>query len=214
MSTRGSLSVIVGTLALLAFDTTLSRAAEGVPLAIPLEVSLSGGASVLNENDTAFPESFVGIPIVGAVAYRFTDIWAAEAEFSYVVPIEKDVDVSPGVTVKRRSPDFMTYMANARATWPLADQPWMPYVSAGVGGITFLSDEDEKRLPALAESQTAFAVDFGVGTGYRLTPNWVVRADIVGLVAFPSDDAEGLSSDGSADPIWMERGTVGVTYRF
>jgi len=208
MHTHRSLSVLAA-LALMALGVGTATAQS----TIPLEVSLSGGVNFLNENDTAFPETFVGIPITGAVAYRFTDSWAAEAEFSYALAIEKDVDLIGG-TVKRKSPDFMTYMANARATWPLKDQPWMPYATAGVGGITFLSDEDEKRLPALSESQTAFALDFGVGTGYRLTPNWVLRADFVAFVAFPSDDAEGLSTDGEADPIWMERGTVGVTYRF
>lgn len=201
--------MILAALALMALGAGTAAAQS----TIPLEVSLSGGVNFLNENDTAFPETFVGIPITGAVAYRFTDIWAVEAEFSYALAIEKDVDLIDG-TVKRKSPDFMTYMANARATWPLKDQPWMPYATVGAGGITFLSDEDEKRLPMLDESQTAFALDFGVGTGYRLTPNWVVRADFLTFVAFPSDDAEGLSTDGSADPIWMERGTVGVTYRF
>ncbi len=208
MHTRHSLTVLA-VLALLA----LGAGAAAAQSTIPLEVSLSGGVNFLNESDTAFPETFVGIPVVGSVAYRFTDVWAAEAEFSYAIPIEKDVDLIGG-TVKRKSPDFMTYMANARATWPLPDQPWMPYATAGVGGITFMSDEDEERLPALAESQTALALDFGVGTGYRLTPNWVLRADFVAFVAFPSDDAEGLSTDGSADPIWVERGTIGVTYRF
>jgi len=209
MHARSTL-ITLAAVALLALGATAAVAQSTVPL----EVSLSSGVNFLNENDTAIPDTYVGIPITGAVAYRFTTIWAAEAEFSYFCPIEKDVDLSPGVTAKRKSPDFMTYMANARATWPLKDQPWMPYAVAGVGGITFLSDDDEKRLPVLDESQTAFALDFGVGTGYRLTPNWVLRADFVAFVAFPSDDADGLSSGGEADPIWMERGTVGITYRF
>jgi opacity protein-like surface antigen len=219
MSTRGSLSVVVVALVLLALGTTPSRAAEGAPLAVPLEVSVSGGVHLLNSNDTAFPETFMGIPIVGSVAYRITDIWAVEGEFSYVVPIEKDVDVSPGVTVKRKSPDQLAYLASVRATLPLKGTPlqgtpWSPYATVGAGGITFLSDTDAKRLPALAKSQTAFAASLGVGTGYRLTQQWVLLADVRGLVAFPSKDAEGLSTDGSADPIWMERGTVGVKYCF
>jgi opacity protein-like surface antigen len=214
MSTRGSVSVIVGALALLALGTTPSRAADGVPLAVPLEVSVSSGVHLLNSNDTAFPETFMGIPVVGSVAYRITEIWAVEGEFSYVVPIEKDVDVAPGVTVKRKTPDQLAYLASVRATLPLKGTPWLPYATVGAGGITFLSDEDVKRLPALAKSQTAFAASLGVGVGYRLTPQWVLLVDVRGLVAFPSKDAEGLSTGGSADPIWMERGTVGVKYCF
>ncbi len=34
------------------------------------------------------------------------------------------------------------------------------------------------------------------------------------FVAFPSDNAAGLSRNGTADEIWMERGTIGLAYRF
>jgi len=41
-----------------------------------------------------------------------------------------------------------------------------------------------------------------------------VRADFREFVGFPGDHTTGLSANGTADPIWMERGTVGVDYRF
>jgi opacity protein-like surface antigen len=66
----------------------------------------------------------------------------------------------------------------------------------------------------LSESQTALAFGFGAGTGYKVAPHWIVLADFRGLVAFPSDDAEGLSTGGSADPIWFERCSLGVRYAF
>ena len=41
-----------------------------------------------------------------------------------------------------------------------------------------------------------------------------MRADYREFAAFPSKDAEGLSDGSTADPIWMERGTLGLAYRF
>ena len=80
--------------------------------------------------------------------------------------------------------------------------------------MTFLSNTDSDRLPALDKSETMFALNFGAGAQLGLSSNWGVRADFREFVAFPSKDAEGFSENGNADPIWMERGTVGLAYRF
>jgi opacity protein-like surface antigen len=89
-----------------------------------------------------------------------------------------------------------------------------PYLAAGAGAVTFLSNSDSNRYPQLDRSETAFAVNFGGGVTYGVTDRWAVRADVRELVAFPSNDAVGFSQNGNADPVWMERGTVGLVYRF
>jgi len=80
--------------------------------------------------------------------------------------------------------------------------------------VTFLSSTDANRTPALHDTQTAFAFNFGAGGTYPLASRWGVRTDLRALVAFPASDAPGLSTGGTADPIWMERVTVGLDYRF
>ena len=67
---------------------------------------------------------------------------------------------------------------------------------------------------ALKDSQTAFAVNFGAGTNYGLGSHWALRADYRELAAFPSKTEAGLSTGSKADAIWMERGTLGLAYRF
>jgi len=97
---------------------------------------------------------------------------------------------------------------------PVSGTAWTPYLVAGVGGVSFLSNTDADRLPQLADTQNAFAINFGAGTTYGLGSHWAVRADYREFGAFPSSDAKGLSNGNKADPIWMERGTVGLAYRF
>jgi hypothetical protein len=80
--------------------------------------------------------------------------------------------------------------------------------------MTFLSATDADRYPKLPESQTSFAVNFGLGSSFPVTESLALRADFREFVAFPKDDAVGLSNGKSADPIWMPRGTLGLTYRF
>lgn len=176
------------------------------------EVSLMGGIQALNKNDTALPDRFLNVPAVGALAYRLTSRLAAEGEFTWMIPVKQSVDVGSGTNQDRKTPDILAYQANLRADFPVS--ALTPYVVAGAGAVTFLSNTDPDRLPQLPKSETAFAVNFGGGVTYGLTENWSVRGDLREFVAFPKDGAAGLSNSTGADQIWMERGTVGLLYRF
>ncbi len=178
------------------------------------EVWLMGGVQALSENDTAFPDDFINIPAVAAVAYPLTSILAVEGEFTWMIPVEQSVNAGSGVSQDLKTPDILTYQGNLRATLPVGGGSWSPYLVAGAGGATFLSNTDANRAPALDESETAFAINFGTGLFYRLTPSWSLRADFREFVAFPADDAVGLSVGGDADEVWMGRGTIGLGYRF
>jgi opacity protein-like surface antigen len=176
------------------------------------EASILGGAQVVNENDTGVPDQFVNIPLVGSVSYHLTPNWALEGEFTWIIPTQQSVDMGTGSEQDRKSPDVLSYQAGVRASLPLTT--WTPYLAAGLGAVTFLSNDDADRVPKLDESQTAFALNFGGGASVPIAGRWALRADLRELVAFPASDAQGFSTGGSADPIWMERLTVGVGYRF
>jgi opacity protein-like surface antigen len=178
----------------------------------PVEVSVLGGVQTLNENDTALPDQMSNVPAIASVAYHFSPNLAAEGEFSWLIPVKQNVALASGVTQELKTPDVLAYQANLRLSWPLLS--WTPYVAGGAGAVTFLSNTDADRMPQLTESQTAFAINFGAGATFRLAEHWAVRADVRELAAFPSNDAQGLSSSGSSDAIWMERGALGLAYRF
>ncbi len=191
---------------------SIADAQEG-GLASRTEVALLGGVQVLNENDTAFPDNYVNIPAVAALSYYLTPNLAVEGEFTWMIPLEQTVSLASGQSVDRKSPDILAYQANVRAHWPVAVQ-WSPYLTAGAGALTILSNTDADRLPQVDESETMFALNFGAGVSYGLTESWALRADFREFVAFPSDQASGLSNGSEADEIWIERGTVGIAYRF
>ena len=171
-----------------------------------------GGVQALNQNDTALPDHFVNIPAVASVAYRVTDRLAAEGEFTWLIPVKQSVDTGSGVSKDLKTQDILAYQAGLRLDFPV--RAWTPYLAAGAGAVTFLSNSDADRVPQLDKSETAFAINFGGGVSYGLNERWGVRADVRELVAFPSNNATGLSDASGADQIWMERGTVGLLYRF
>jgi len=176
------------------------------------EVSLTGGIQALNENDTALPDQFVTIPAVATLTYRVTSRLAAEGEFTWLIPVKQSVDTGSGLSQDLKTADVLAYQANLRVDFPAAR--WTPYLVGGAGAVTFLSNTDADRVPQLDRSETAFAVNFGGGVSYGLSERWGLRADVRELVAFPSNNATGLSNSEGADEIWMERGTLGLSYRF
>lgn len=207
MKVRSAWMMLIASLFLLGVASPASAQTERP------SVWLSGGAQQLNSNDTAFPDHFVNVPIVGSLAYPLTSILSVEGEFTWMLPIEQEVDVAAGQKQNVKSPDILFYQGNLRANLPTGGN-WSPYLVAGAGAATFLSNTDSNRVPALDKSETAFAVNFGTGVSYRLTPAWALRGDFRELVAFPKNDAAGLSSGGNADEVWTERATLGLGYNF
>ncbi len=178
------------------------------------EASLMGGVQGLMENDSALPDDFVNIPIAVSLGYRLSALFALEGELAWLIPVENSVTVQSGVSQDLKSPDVLTYQANVRAQLPVGEPALSPYVTAGLGAMTFLSATDSNNYPQLDSSETTFAINFGLGTNVPLTESLSLRADFREFVAFPQDDAVGLSDGTEADPIWMPRGTFGLTYRF
>jgi opacity protein-like surface antigen len=207
-------SMWVALAAAAALSAAWMSAASAAGADAPLRLSVLGGVHTLNQNDTAFPDNFVNVPVVASLGYDLHPNWALEGEFGWLIPVLRSVDVGSGSSQDLKTPDILLYQASVVGKLPLAQSPWTPYIAAGAGAVTFLSNRDADRFPQLSKSQTAFALNFGAGTTYDLGSRWGLRADYRELVAFPSKDAEGLSDGSSADPLWMERGTLGLSYRF
>jgi len=200
--TAAVLMSLVAATAAPAQESTVSR----------VDVSILGGIHALNKNDTALPDQLLSVPAVANVAYQITPNLAAEGDFTWLIPVQRSVDLGSGVKQDRKAPDILAYQAGVRAGLPLST--WTPYLAAGAGAMTFLSNTDKDRLPLLDKSQTMFALNFGGGAQVAVNGVWGLRADFREFAAFPGKDAAGFSANGTADPIWMERGTAGVVYRF
>ena len=207
-------TVLVAAVALGSALVSPARADSGQSAGSPYQVSIMGGVQALNQNDTALPDNFVNIPAAAALAYQFTSIWGAEGEVSWMIPVKRSVDLGVAGKQDRKTPDILSYQANVVGRLPFSSAPWSPYLTAGLGAITFLSNTDADRYPQLPKSQTAFGINFGAGTNYSIGPHWALRGDFRELAAFPSKSTAGLANGGKADPIWMERGALGLGYRF
>lgn len=209
-------TVLQALAAALAFSAcaTLAWAGPSGGRATQTELSLALGCQVFNEASPAIPEAMIDAPVTIALTYRLTRIWGIEGEFTWIQPIEQTIEIAGSGEVDKKTPNIMSYQVSVLAMLPLADSAWSPFLVAGAGAITFLSNDNADRQPQLVDSQTMPAINLGIGTTYQISPHWAIRADVREYAAFPADDAEGFSAGSESDPIWMERGSIGAVYRF
>jgi hypothetical protein len=177
-----------------------------------LQLSLLGGVHALNQNNVSIPDNLLSVPAVGSIAYRITPTLALEGEFTWFFPLEQDVTMGSGATERRKSPTTLTYQAGVRGN--LQAKNVSPYLTLDAGAMTFLADTDPMQLPEISETQTLFALSFGGGMQWGLSPRWGVRADFREFAAFPGSASTTFQSNESSDAIWMERGTIGLDYNF
>jgi len=177
-----------------------------------LEVSRLGGIHAFNKNDTSLPDNLLGIPAVASVAYRITPTLSAEGEFTWFIPVKQSVEVAPGQNQDLTAQNTLAYQLGIRGELQAAK--WSPYLATGAGAMTVLSNTSADRIPHLDKAVTMFALNFGGGLKVPVNSHWGVRGDFREFVGFPGKDAAGLSRNGSTDPLWLERGTVGLDYRF
>jgi opacity protein-like surface antigen len=211
MSKMSRAARILGAIAILVLSTAAWAQDEGNYNSQPWQVSLLGGVQGVNKNNTAFPKTFVDIPIAGELSYNFNKTWGVAGNLTWLIPVKQTVDINR-VSRKEENPNVLSYQANVLANLPLSSTALTPYATAGLGAITFLSDNSANRVPRLAKSQTAFGINFGVGTNYAIRQNWGLKLDYREFAAFPSSNTTGFSNGRSTKSVWMERAAIGVSY--
>ncbi len=207
-----AIPLFAGAIALLAAAGSVARAQESPGQESPYTVSLLGGVHVVNKENTSLPDQVVTIPATASAAYRFSQNWAAEGEVTWFIPVKQRLSLPTGGSVDLKTPDVLAYQANLRASLPLGG--WTPYVTGGLGAMTILETTGADRLIQVQDPQTAFAANFGGGATFPIGTHWRIRGDVREFAMFPSNETQGISAAGSVDPIWMERGVVGLSYHF
>ena len=100
------------------------------------------------------------------LGYHFTRNWAAEGLFNFV-----DSETDPG------GADVNTYLYRLEALYHLfPDKKLVPYLAAGIGGITM--------NPNVGSNDTDFLADYGAGLKYFITDKIALRGDVRHVIPF------------------------------
>jgi OOP family OmpA-OmpF porin len=141
-------------------------------------------------------------PMFGlGLGYQLDEHWGLEGVFAYIdadakddVAVTRDILDPPWTETDYRDPnhvDVCTYRLDALYHF-MGFGSLVPYLAAGVGGITINDD-------LIEDDGTSFLVNYGGGVKFFLNESWALRADVRHVIPF-DDTYNNLAA------------TVGVTY--
>lgn len=164
------------------------------------QVSSFGGTSHLSDSDTGY--RFTG-------GYQFNKYWGAEA--SYVDFGQAEVDVTattPTAGTLSSKKQAHGFVFAGTGTYPFNDQ-WSGFLRlGGIVGHVQNKTAGTGSLAGFAGTQTStdWKVTWGVGVNWKLTDNWVVRADW--------DQFSSLGNQAKTGENDVNLFSIGVVYHF
>jgi hypothetical protein len=138
----------------------------------------------------------------------FAWLWRQSIGAEFLAGFAPDSTLSTGVD----DAQVHNYMANAIAAVPLGgDGQWQPFVSGGVGAITFRIDDDEFDLDAPDETEFGANVGFGLMT---FRGQWGLRGDIRYFREVGGDVSAAAPGNNVLEDFDLWRANMGVAYRW
>ena len=132
-----------------------------------------------------------------SLGYNVTKRWATEVEFRYT-PTETDLSGSSNEDI-----DIWSFGINALYHFN-PDGAFVPYVSAGFGGMYFSADG--------YDDDTDYMMNWGVGSKYFISDNTALRLDLRHLIDFHSDREWDRSHGDNIDNNFIA--TAGLYWQF
>lgn len=170
----------------LSLCATAARAQESSTGPGTLEVSIiPGGATYFTSTDAnpAAP-GFGNYTLGAAVAYNVTRVLGIEGEVGGTLGITQDLAMG-GLTRSSKTPDTLNYAGNLVLS-AVTSHAVVPYVTAGVGGLTMF----ERETVGVTDTQTFLTGNVGGGLKwYAPTGRWGLRTDYRFQAAASKDDA-------------------------
>jgi hypothetical protein len=180
---KGSLASIVSALLLSATSAVAQDITVG-PGTLELTI-VPGGATYFTSTDSnPNAPGFGNYTLGGVLTYNVTRVIGIEGEASGTIGIAQDLAIA-GQTKNLRTPDTLNYGGNLVVS-AVTSHGVVPYVTAGVGGLTVFGREEL----GLHDAQTFLTGNVGGGIKwYAANGRWGLRADYRFEAVGSKDDA-------------------------
>lgn len=147
-----------------------------------------GGGMFFTKGDSANEPKFGNYPLGASFAWNLNRMIGLEAEVGGNLGREQSLDFQGATLSKQKTPSMWMYQANVVANPMGNDRALVPFVTAGLGGLTMCdcNREDVARL-GVTENSTHVTGNIGGGLKWFSANHWGLRADYR-LFAVKSND--------------------------
>lgn len=151
--------------------TSQAYAQEAGPGPGKLELSIiPGGGLFFTEDENATEPSFGNYDLGAAIAVNFNRYVGIEGEVSGALGVKQSLQ-SAGFSSDIKTPNLLNYSGNLVLS-AANRSPVVPYLTAGVGGLTLL----ETEALGISQAETFFTGNVGGGVKW-FAGRWGLRAD-------------------------------------
>jgi hypothetical protein len=160
------------------FLVVMSAYAQERPGAGRIELGAFPVGGVFFTNASSPPEAdFGNFALGGTVTYQVNRWIGVEGEVGNAIGVSQNMRLgNVEATVEQQSPCLYAYSGNVVVTPLHVSTSVVPYLAAGVGGLTLLGTDDVAAL-GIADNATYLTGNVGGGTKWYLNDRWGLRAD-------------------------------------
>jgi len=135
-----------------------------------------GGGIIFTQSTNATEPNFGNYAVGGSLTLNFNEWVGAEAEFGGGVGVHQDLTTNTQTLFNRKTPTMWMYSGNIVVNPLRSDTAWVPYLTAGVGGLTMtLKNSDFANLSTSYD--TYFTENLGGGLKWYANHHFGIRAD-------------------------------------
>jgi hypothetical protein len=150
-----------------------------------VEVSIiPGGAVFFTDNKDAGQPSFGNYDLGGTMAWNMGRL-SVEGEVAGSLGITQNLEFGGSAPADLKTPNMISYTGNV--IYPIFGQrqAWVPYATAGLGGLTVF----EREELGIDSNDTFFTANLGGGVKWYANDRWGLRGDYRFITVASKDDA-------------------------
>jgi Outer membrane protein beta-barrel domain len=136
-----------------------------------------GGGTFFTKGSSNTESSFKNYALGVSVAWNANRLFGVEGELGAGLGLQQTIDFKTSAYTGIKSPNTVAYDGNLVYAPYGSDQALVPYLTAGIGGLSLRSSSNLQSLFGLQPTQSFFTQNLGAGVKWYSSHHWGLRGD-------------------------------------
>jgi hypothetical protein len=176
--------LVFGTATIAAAQDTSEAGAQRIEIGV-----FPAGGTFFTKGSTDAESSFKNYALGASITANVSRVVGFEGEIGAGIGVTQTLDFNQVSFANLKSPSTFAYNGNVVVYPGGKDHSWVPYATAGLGGLTIRAG-DELATFALTRNSTFLTENFGGGLKWFANSVWGLRADYRFIMINKSDTAD------------------------
>jgi hypothetical protein len=182
-------AAVLGTVIGLGFVPAVASAQDPGTGAGRMEIAAApAGAFLVMKSENGVEPNFKNVALTGSIAVNANRWIGLEGDFGFAMGVKQNLTFQAGVFNNQRTPHLFSFSGNVIVHPAGSDREFVPYGTAGIGGLTMINTTDVEVL-GVTRNDTYLMTNAGGGVKWFAARHWGLRADYRLLMIRSKDTA-------------------------